>query len=177
MMMKTERNKRTQRTRGVGTAPRRTLLKGLLRGLLPVLLTALLTGGALVAQAAESIKFATLAPDGSTWMNNFEAMAKEIRSKTDGDVRFRFYSNGIQGDELDVIRKMRAGLLHAGAMTATGLGEIQPEVLSFQLPRMFRSYAELDHVLDYLREDLDAAFLEAGYVLLGMGDIGFYYIQ
>ena len=125
---------------------------------------------------AESIKFATLAPKGSTWMNNFEAMGKEIRAKTDGDLRLRIYPNGVQGDELDVIRKMRAGLIHAGAMTATGLGEIQEEVLIFQLPRMFRTYEELDHVRDYLREDLDKAFMDAGYVLLGMGDLGFYYI-
>ena len=125
---------------------------------------------------ADSIKFATLAPKGSTWMNNFEAMGKEIRAKTNGDLRLRIYPNGVQGDELDVIRKMRAGLIHAGAMTATGLGEIQEEVLIFQLPRMFRTYEELDHVRDYLREDLDQAFMDAGYVLLGMGDIGFYYI-
>ena len=126
--------------------------------------------------AADSIKFATLAPKGSTWMNNFEAMGKEIRAKTDSELRLRIYPNGVQGDELDVIRKMRAGLLHAGAMTATGLGEIQKEVLIFQLPRLFKTYEELDYVRDFLREDLDKAFLDAGYVLIGMGDIGFYYI-
>ena len=126
--------------------------------------------------AAESIKFATLAPKGSTWMNNFEGMGKEIRSKTGGELQLRIYPNGVQGDELDVIRKMRAGLLHAGAMTATGLGEIQKEVLIFQLPRLFKTYEELDYVRNYLREDLDKAFMDAGYVLLGMGDIGFYYI-
>ena len=126
--------------------------------------------------AAESIKFATLAPKGSTWMNNFDAMAREIRAKTDGDIRLRFYPNGVQGDEIDVVRKMRAGLLHAGAMTATGLGEIEKEVLIFQLPRMFKTYEELDHVRDYLYEDLYKTFMDAGYVLLGMGDIGFYYI-
>lgn len=126
--------------------------------------------------AVESIKFATYAPKGSTWMNNFDAMGKEILTKTDNQVEFRFYANGIQGDELDVIRKMRAGLLHASAMTATGLGEIQKEVLILQLPRMFKTYEELDYVRNFLREDLDKAFLDAGYVLIGMGDIGFYYI-
>ena len=126
--------------------------------------------------AVESIKFATLAPKGSTWMNNFDAMAKEIQAKSDGGIKFRFYANGIQGDELDVIRKMRTGLLHAGAMTATGLSEINQEVLIFQLPRMFRSYEELDYVREHLREDLYNVFLEKGYVLIGMGDIGFYYI-
>jgi TRAP-type C4-dicarboxylate transport system substrate-binding protein len=109
-------------------------------------------------------------------MNNFDAMAREIRSKTDGELQIRFYPNGVQGDEIDVVRKMRAGLLHAGAMTATGLGEIQKEVLIFQLPRMFKTYEELDYVRDYLYEDLDKAFMDAGYVLLGMGDLGHYYI-
>lgn len=126
--------------------------------------------------SAESIKFATLAPKGSTWMNNFEAMGKEIRSKTDGELQLRIYPNGVQGDELDVVRKMRAGLIHAGAMTATGLGEIQEEVLIFQLPRMFKTYGELDYVRDYLQGDLEKAFMDAGYILLGMGDIGYYYI-
>ena len=130
----------------------------------------------LTSFAAESIKFATLAPKGSTWMNNFEAMAREIRTKTDKEIQLRIYPNGVQGDELDVIRKMRAGLIHSGAMTATGLGEIQKEVLIFQLPRMFKSYDELDYVRDFLREDLDKKFMDAGYVLIGMGDIGFYYI-
>ena len=148
--------------------------------LLKFTLICLLTLGTLTASttlfAAESIKFATLAPKGSTWMNNFEAMAREIRDKTNNEIGLRIYPNGVQGDELDVIRKMRAGLIHAGAMTATGLGEIQKEVLIFQLPRMFRNYEELDHVRDFLREDLDKKFMDAGYVLIGMGDIGFYYI-
>ncbi len=126
--------------------------------------------------AADAIKLATLAPKGSSWMNSFTAMEKELAAKTDGALKIRFYPNGVQGDELDVIRKMRAGLLHAGAMTATGLGEIHKEVLILQLPRMFKTYAELDYVRDALRAELDLAFAAAGYILLGWGDIGYYYM-
>lgn len=126
--------------------------------------------------AAETIKLATLAPKGSSWMNSFTAMEKELATKTDGAIKIRFYPNGVQGDELDVIRKMRAGLLHAGAMTATGLGEIHKEVLILQLPRMFKTYEELDYVRDALREEFDRAFADNGYILLGWGDIGYYYM-
>lgn len=144
------------------------------KGLLTLALLLIL--GVAQHAAAETIKLATLAPKGSSWMNSFTAMEKELATKTDGAIKIRFYPNGIQGDELDVIRKMRAGLLHAGAMTATGLGEIHKEVLILQLPRMFKTYEELDYVRDALREEFDRAFADNGYILLGWGDIGYYYM-
>lgn len=144
------------------------------KGLLTLALLLIL--GVAQHTAAETIKLATLAPKGSSWMNSFTAMEKELATKTDGAIKIRFYPNGIQGDELDVIRKMRAGLLHAGAMTATGLGEIHKEVLILQLPRMFKTYEELDYVRDALREEFDRAFADNGYILLGWGDIGYYYM-
>lgn len=125
---------------------------------------------------AESIKFATLAPKTSSWMKIFRAMGREIKEKSGGELEIRFYPDGVQGDEADVIKKMRAGLLHAGAMTSVGLGEIQESVLIFQAPRLFHTYEELDYVRDRLRNQLDRAFEEAGYILLGWGDIGYYYI-
>ena len=128
------------------------------------------------ASGEETIKLATLAPKNSSWMKIFYAMGKEIEEKSGRKVKIRFYPDGVQGDEIDVIRKMRAGLLHAGAMTDVGLGEIHKPVLIFQTFRMFNSYAELDYVRDQLRDGLEQVFDEAGYVLLGWGDIGYYYI-
>ncbi len=128
------------------------------------------------ASGEETIKLATLAPKNSSWMKIFYAMGKEIEEKSGRKVKIRFYPDGVQGDEIDVIRKMRAGLLHAGAMTDVGLGEIHKPVLIFQTFRMFNSYAELDYVRNQLRDGLEQAFDEAGYVLLGWGDIGYYYI-
>ena len=109
-------------------------------------------------------------------MKIFDAMGREIRQRSDGELRIRFFPDGVQGDEIDVIRKMRAGLLHAGAMTSVGLGEIQKSVLIFQTPLLFQSYDELDYVRDRLRAQLNQAFEKAGYILLGWGDIGYYYL-
>jgi len=124
----------------------------------------------------ETIKLATLAPKTSSWMKIFDAMGREIQEKSGGKLKIQFFPDGVQGDEIDVIRKMRAGLLHAGAMTSVGLGEIQKSVLIFQTPRLFHNYAELDYVRDRLKTQLDKAFEEAGYILLGWGDIGYYYL-
>lgn len=123
----------------------------------------------------ETIKLATLAPKTSSWMKILDAMGREIQEKSGGKLRMQFFSDGVQGDEIDVIRKMRAGLLHAGAMTSVGLGEIQKSVLIFQTPRLFHNYAELDYVRDRLKDQLDKAFEEAGYILLGWGDLGYFY--
>ena len=107
---------------------------------------------------------------------DFLCHGKEIQEKSGRKVKIQFFPDGVQGDEIDVIRKMRAGLLHAGAMTDVGLGEIHKPVLIFQTFRMFNNYAELDYVRNQLRDGLEKAFDEAGYVLLGWGDIGYYYI-
>lgn len=128
------------------------------------------------ANSGESIKLATLAPRISPWMLIFKAMEKEIREKSEGELGIQFYPDGIQGDEIDVIRKMRAGLPHAGALTYVGLGEIYKPVLIFQTMRLFHNYAELDYVRDGLRDQLDEAFEGAGYILLGWGDIGYFYL-
>ncbi|MCZ6677291.1 MAG: TRAP transporter substrate-binding protein DctP [Candidatus Poribacteria bacterium] len=140
------------------------------------LIVILLVAAFVTPTFGESIKLATLAPKTSLWMKIFYAMGREIKEKSNGELKIRFFPDGVQGDEIDVIRKMRAGLLHAGAMTSVGLGEIQKEVLIFQAPLLFQSYAELDYVRERLRAGLDQAFAEAGYILLGWGDIGYYYL-
>ena len=70
------------------------------------------------------IKFATLAPEGSSWMKSMRGLAEKIKKATDGNVTIRFYPGGVSGDEKDVIRKMRIGQLHGAGFTGVGLGQI-----------------------------------------------------
>src|SRR5437762_2697244 len=90
------------------------------------------------ARAEEKvIKFATLAPEGSGWMKNIHEWASAIEKRAPG-VKFKFFAGGVAGDERDAVRKMKLGQVQGAAVTATGLGLIQGEVLVFQAPFEFK---------------------------------------
>ena len=50
------------------------------------------------AQSPTVVKFATLAPEGSSWMQIFKAAADEVQQKTGNAVQFRIYPGGVMGD-------------------------------------------------------------------------------
>lgn len=118
------------------------------------------------------LKIATLAPEGSMWMNLFHEWARDVESHTGGAVKIKFYSGGVAGDERDCVRKMRMGQLGGAAVTSVGLGLIQPEVRVLEVPLLISSYDELDYVRGTLDAELRAKFDEKGFVLLGWGDVG-----
>jgi TRAP-type C4-dicarboxylate transport system substrate-binding protein len=122
------------------------------------------------------IKFATLAPEGSTWMKTMRALNVELRASTGNRLGFKFYTGGVQGDEKDVLRKMRNGQLHAGGFTGFGLGAVAPDVRALELPFMFRDYDELNYVRDQLADELSGYFEAKDFVLLGWADVGFIYM-
>jgi len=123
-----------------------------------------------------TIKFATVAPEGSTWMNLMKEYAQAIEDQTKGEVKFKIYSGSVQGDEINVLRKMRIGQLHSGGFTGVGLGEILPEVRILDSPFLFRSYEEVDFITANLFDYFSKKFEENGYVLLGWAEVGFVYV-
>ena len=122
------------------------------------------------------IKFATLAPEGTPWMNTMEEMNREVQEKSGGQVAFRFYAGGVAGDERDVLRKIRINQLHGGAFSGFGLGEVLPEIRVLELPMLFRDGQEADHVATALFEHFVAAFTQKNFVLLALNDAGSVYV-
>ncbi|MFH1754673.1 MAG: TRAP transporter substrate-binding protein DctP [Candidatus Latescibacterota bacterium] len=122
------------------------------------------------------IKFATLAPEGSTWMKTMRALDTELREKTENRIGFKFYTGGVQGDEKDVLRKMRNGQLHAGGFTGFGLGAIAPDVRVLELPFMFETDEEIDYVRAQMNELFSGFFTDNGFLSLGWADVGFIYM-
>jgi TRAP-type C4-dicarboxylate transport system substrate-binding protein len=115
------------------------------------------------------LKIATLAPEGTSWMKLFHDFQTKVEQRTEGRVKFKFYAGGVQGDEKDVIRKIRLGQLSGAAITGIGLSMIDPEVRALEAAR---SYAELDTARERLGPMLRKKFEEKGYLLMGWGDVG-----
>jgi len=123
-----------------------------------------------------TIKVGTLAPDGSTWYTALRDMGEEWEKATGGGVNIRIYPGGVAGDEVDMVRKMRIGQIHAAAITDVGLSSIIPEIKTFQMPMMFNSYGELDYVREKLAPELEKLLASKGFIVLNWGDAGWVHI-
>jgi len=143
---------------------------------LAFLLCAINADAARKPKAKFQIKFATLAPEGSTWMKAMHELDDQVRARTDNRLGFKFYPGGVQGDEKDVLRKIRNGQLHGGGFTGFGLGVVASDVRVLEMPFMFQSLAELDFVRGHINDQLDHVFDQGGYLNLGWVDVGFVYI-
>ena len=139
------------------------------------LLLPLIVAPAVNAEPVE-LKIATVAPNGSAWMRIFKKMKAKIKKETAGEVKLRFYPGQVQGDERDVVRKIRTGQLHGGSFTSVGLSMINPKVLVLQMPLMFDTAESLDKVRKALQEDFEKSFRDKGFEMLGWGDIGNVYL-
>jgi len=115
------------------------------------------------------LKIATLAPEGSSWMKLFHKWQAKVETRSEGRIKVKFYAGGVQGDEPEVIRKMRIGQLSGAAITGIGLSKIDPQVRALEAAR---TYEELDHARGRLGDMLKKKFDEKGFVLMGWGDVG-----
>lgn len=133
------------------------------------------TDNAFAKKAKYKFKIASLAPDGSIWMDNFNAFGKEVAEKTNGDVVFRTYAGGSMGDDLAMYRKMRVGQLNGGGFTMSGIAGIVPDFRVMAIPFLFNSYEEVDYVLDGLTPMFKEQFAAKGLHYLAFTEVGFVY--
>ncbi len=137
-----------------------------------VLLTLICLSAAAVAQAA-TLKIATVTPEGSQWMKDMRASAKEIRELTDGRVQIKYYGGGVMGDDDKVLGKIRIGALHGGAFTSSALAARYPDLNLYGLPLVFDSEDEAAYVRERLDGRLREGLEEAGFVSFGFAAGGF----
>jgi len=132
-----------------------------------------------VAVTAEAVTFkmATLSPEGSVWMTMMREGAAEIKKKTDGRVKFKFYPGGVMGDNNAVLRKIRIGQLHGGALTGGSLTRFYKDNQIYSLVMKYRTPEEIKYVRKNLDETVKNGLKKGGFTTFGFAESGFAYVM
>lgn len=120
----------------------------------------------------EVIRFSTLAPEGTSWVKQLRDMADQIRQASDGQLLLKIYASSSMGEELDVIRKMKTDIVHAGAFSGLGLGSVVPAIRIYETPFLFSSVGEEEYVYAKALPTFKKLFAEKGMVLLSNDQVG-----
>jgi len=126
---------------------------------------------------ARTFKIATVSPDGTFWMQEMRAGAEEIKKKTQGRVEFKFYPGGVMGSDESVLRKIRIGQLQGGAVTASSMTPIAPDIAIYELPYLFESLDQVDYVRSKMDDELINALEKKGFIGFGLAEGGFSYMM
>jgi TRAP-type C4-dicarboxylate transport system substrate-binding protein len=99
-------------------------------------------------------------------------MGEEWSKITGGEVQLKIYAGGVVGNETVMLKKIRIGQLHAGAVTNLGLLEIDRAPTVINTPMLINTYEELDHVMETMGPIFESRIADKGFVVLSWGDVG-----
>jgi len=144
---------------------------------LVLLLAAILVGlpgtvSSIRAEEAITLRIASLAPAGSSWMKVLNAWKTTLETETEGRLKLRFYPGGSQGDERDFVRKMRVGQLDGGVVTMSGMSLLVRPMVILVLPDFLDTYEELDRVRLKMAKEFEKMFEDEGFLMVAWGDAG-----
>jgi TRAP-type transport system periplasmic protein len=139
--------------------------------LLFALLSLLLTAGTWAAD--KQLRIGTLAPKNSQYHRQLMELGEVWRNAQGGNAKYLIYTDGSQGGETELARRMRVGQLQGALLTAVGLREIEPSISALQnIPLLFKSWEEVDYVREKMRAAIEKKFFQKGFVILAWGDAG-----
>ncbi len=142
-----------------------------------IFLTASLLSVSSPVVLAKTIKIATFSPEGTFWMKHMRVGAKEIKEKTQGRVKFKFYPGGVMGNDDNVLRKIRIGQLHGASVTVGTLSHTTPDVTLYGLPYLFSSLDDAVEVRKVTDPMLNKEIEKNGFVNFGFAQGGFSYLM
>lgn len=123
--------------------------------------------------ADKQLRVASLVPKNSLYHRQLMDIGEAWRTAQGGNAKYLVYTDGSQGGEAEMVRRMRIGQLQGALISVVGLTEIEPTISALQsMPLLFRSWEELDYVREKMRGAMEKKFLEKGFVVLAWGDAG-----
>ena len=123
--------------------------------------------------ASNQLRIGTLAPKNSLYHRQLQAVGEVWRTAQGSNAKYLIYTDGSQGGEAELTRRMRIGQLQGALISVVGLREIEPSIAALQnLPMLFKSWEEVDYVREKMRASMERKFLDKGFVVLAWGDSG-----
>jgi TRAP-type C4-dicarboxylate transport system substrate-binding protein len=140
-------------------------------------IAAVLLMGAIASVSARElirIRVGTVVPTDTPWHRALEYLRRDW---------LRIVGPGLEmtimtglGDEHDLVRKARSGVIQAVGLSSVGLSRIDRSVSCLQVPMMLDSYEELDYVRDRMAPELERRIEARGFKVLHWADGGWVYV-
>jgi TRAP-type C4-dicarboxylate transport system substrate-binding protein len=125
-----------------------------------------------VRAAQETLRFATVAPEGSAWAREIRRFARDVEDESHGELHIKVYFGAIAGDELQMAERMRReqldGVISGGMVCAR-------EATSLRVLRLLglvRDRSEAIYLINRLRSTFEREFEAHGLVALGIAVVG-----
>ncbi len=128
---------------------------------------------ALPARADEvTLRMGTMAPDGTAWARELKAFAREVESRTDGQVHIKWYFGGISGDEPAMGARIRRGQLDGAASGGPLCESLAPSMRVMRVVGLLTTQPEAAYVAGRLWPIFEGELHKSGMVGLGTTTLG-----
>jgi TRAP-type C4-dicarboxylate transport system substrate-binding protein len=122
------------------------------------------------------LRIGTVVPRGSLWHDTLQYIAQDWQRIVGPGLRVVIHPDSQLGDEAEMVRKARGGIIDAVGLSSVGLSRIDRSVSCLQVPMMIESYEELDYVRERVASDLERRIESHGFKVLHWADGGWVYL-
>jgi tripartite ATP-independent transporter DctP family solute receptor len=96
---------------------------------------------------AKTYKFATNIPSEDAAGTLLTELGDNIKQRTDGRVKIRFFWNGTLGGQAQYLQQVQSGVIDLGLVNSATLENLAPEITAVNLPYVFRDLKEYEDTM------------------------------
>jgi TRAP-type transport system periplasmic protein len=140
--------------------------------LLGALMLGVVPGTAFTAAEQIVLKVAVPIPRSQEVAIEAKKFNDKLAAMTDNAVQVRIYWGGAAGDDVDVLRKMRAGQMDGAPLSLELVSQFVRQALVLASPALFNNYKQVDAVRTALTPQMDAEAYDNGFKVMAWADVG-----
>lgn len=129
------------------------------------------------AAAQTDIKIATIAPEGTPWVDTLKLWETNAEAASNGEIDIQIFAGGQLGNEYDVYKQVQRGRLDGASVSGAVLSDNIPETALMSTPFLFDDTATIDCIYEGAMGDQFAAIVEEkGFEHMQWGETGWVHV-